>query len=1171
MPLPAWDAITTLPEWEELTEEQQRNVFNSYKLDIGKEPAWSPLSSEQKFNVVRAMEEDAGFYEEAEGPSLLKDVGKTVKGTAEEVGKNLIGGIEALAASAGGMVQFFGGGAVAGIPGMAKYYSTAGRTGDVSEALRESTKTIEEIQQAIQPILAYEPQTKEGIEAKKVIDSAFQFLIGTPSEVLGNVAQDITTPVVGKEVGSGVAAVTKIVTELGGYSALFGSLRGGKKVDAKKFSPVDAAEFEKHLADTAKVVQKALPEGAKVVPEAPRVTPQVKPKPTLKEELVRPPVLDKAKIPDKAIVEPGVEGIVKGKGGVLKLNKSQKHTLKLIEEEVATGEAGSRTFTDFENVPGGEWTGTASSFPDYFKNKGYTKKETLNAIDKALKGKPLGKRQQMIVEDLNSAKRADIATGMRTLEERKQFRADMEDIDKAGGGAKEGITEMHMGVPVHKIIPKKWRTKWQEFWEPFSTVPEGERFKFERTTQKGSIGRAEDIVQKFHDKLKPFDLETKKDVFRFLDDRISLEDLPTDVRTIAKGIQQKQITIGKMLVKRGIISKEAFEKHKGKYVHYMFAKHILGDKEVGLGPAGKLNLSYTKSRNPDLTLEQRQALGLIEDASVAVPVGMGKALVDVTKFDYLQKITDNPKWVWKPSVVDVGGKKMGIGKLAEEVEIFRKVVEKQPDNIATRKQYDTLNATLQKAMEETRNVPEEFVQLPSTKSYGPLAGTFVRKPIADDLRPIMGSTKEWGSLVNTLLSVEQQGMALFKATHVALNFPTAFRNTISNILQNNMRGRPLNKIPGDFVDALKSVKAKDQDYTQARRHGLFKTNWAVTEINEILNEFAKVSGDSWASFMGGVKNAAKYYGKIDDIAKHTIYVQLRKEGVPIDKAILEAQKWGMDYSLASRSVKGLRRHFVPFISYQYKIAPLIMESLQKRPWVIGKYAALPFIAQEAAKYMNDISDEEWKKLKKDLPFYIKKNKTSAPLPVKDPDGRWQWVNLEYYFPWGNWMSIFRDLKEQDFGELYDDTGIGNPFMDLAMAMSSKGLDTPPLDPFTRQPIYNKLDSPAEQWSKIAEFLYTKWAPSMLTRHGAAGYTASIGQEDKWGRKITPGQAVSRWFGLNITAISPKQTKAIKKGMINDLRKELYKISSDPSTSKEKKKAAKRRFIERRKEIIQGIP
>lgn len=118
--------------------------------------------------------------------------------------------------------------------------------------------------------------------------------------------------------------------------------------------------------------------------------------------------------------------------GTLNLTNSQKKTLETVRYEVEQGEAGYRLFREFDPAMSYEMTkdmekviGIPSTFPDYFKNKGYTKKETLIAIDKALTGKKLGVRQQTIVQDLNSSVRYREAEGwreFRTKEEWKKYR-----------------------------------------------------------------------------------------------------------------------------------------------------------------------------------------------------------------------------------------------------------------------------------------------------------------------------------------------------------------------------------------------------------------------------------------------------------------------------------------------------------------------------------------------------------------------------------------------------------------------------------------------------------------------------------------------------------------------------------------------------------------------------
>ncbi len=795
-------------------------------------------------------------------------------------------------------------------------------------------------------------------------------------------------------------------------------------------------------------------------------------------------------------------------------------------------------------------------------------------------------------------------------------------------GVLEESQELYVGVDLVKAaefltgkVPG-----WKEFWTTFSSIPQREVLLNARYRQFGDIAKAEDIIKRITGSLENLPIEVRKDVFRFLDGQIADIDLAPEIRKTARSIKERTKTIGKMLVKRGIISQQTYEEHEGEYVHYMYARHILGeDGDAGPNPStGRMDRSYTIARNPNLTETQKKELGLIEDAFVAVPVGLGKALTDIAKFDYLQAIADNPDWIWVPSTVEVPGEPqtyqdmasadqraqslnkaldhevyeagridddyvlidtltgemrsqvMGIGALAKETEIYRQLKEQLPDNPDIDAKYQRLSGALERAKQQTGNIPAGYTQMPVSKSYGPLSGAFVRTPIAGDLLPLVSSMVGSGlpgsvrSSWQKIKEVEAKGMTYFKVAKVALNFPTWVRNVGSNFIQNNLRGRPLYKIPGDVINAAQSVKAKDALYVRAKRNGLFQTNFTIAELDSVINEFKKADPSKFETVMSSIMSVAHLYGKIDDVAKHAIFVQMMNDGYSESESVAEAQKWGMDYTLAPRAVKEVRRHIIPFASYQYKIAPLIWESMKKRPWVIGKYLALPTVVMPAiAKEMQDIDEDEWEKLKKDLPHYIRKHESFVVLPFKDPDGRWQWVNLEYYFPWGNWFGLFRDFKDADFAELTTDLGISNPFLDIFTTLRTARSGNPPKDSFTGRPIFNRLDPPHTQAIAMTEWLVNKWAPSMVTRYGAGGYTLRIGEKDKWGRTITPTQAVGRWFGFNVVSVSRAQTAVQKAGRIKSLRGDLIQKLLDPQVDQKEKDRASKKFGEAVREIERG--
>ena len=95
---------------------------------------------------------------------------------------------------------------------------------------------------------------------------------------------------------------------------------------------------------------------------------------------------------------------------------SQRLSLEVVKNYIERGEAATRRQLDYEQAKAQGEMSTApwvryepNPFPDYFKGKGYKKKETIAWIDKALAGEPLTEKQRTVVEDLMSEHRSKIA------------------------------------------------------------------------------------------------------------------------------------------------------------------------------------------------------------------------------------------------------------------------------------------------------------------------------------------------------------------------------------------------------------------------------------------------------------------------------------------------------------------------------------------------------------------------------------------------------------------------------------------------------------------------------------------------------------------------------------------------------------------------------------------
>jgi hypothetical protein len=686
--------------------------------------------------------------------------------------------------------------------------------------------------------------------------------------------------------------------------------------------------------------------------------------------------------------------------------------------------------------------------------------------------------------------------------------------------------------------------------------------------------QVEDIVGKLKTNLNKFDEPTRLAMFDFLDGKLTIDQLPTNAKVSAINLRSINNLIGKGLVKRGELSQEVFDAHKDKYIKYLYAKHILDEGGVKMGGGMRLDEAYLKQRK-DLPESFKRAIGQVKDVAIAEPVSAGRPMADMVKFDMQKAIAENPEWTWTPPKTQVGGKQMALGDLAKELEAQKRVAEALPNVPEVQSRLQLLETAMQNAQQTTGQAPKDFVKMPESSKWGPLSGQFVRREIATDLKPVWSGVNETGKIskiVNGFVHAEEKAMSMFKAGKTAFNIPTIARNGFSNLVQLNLSDVPLHQIPKHLKDAAKHWHDRDMIYGQAKKHGLFKTNFAQQEIAEVLQTVNTLKeGDTLNTIFSKISDLSKYYGKIDDFYKLAKFSEQVGKGMDYKTAAREANKWVMDYSLVHPAIDVARRHIMPFATYQYKMMPLVAEALRKRPLSVFKYMAAPLAMYEASREILNLTEDDWQSLKKELPLYIKNNGNYVLMPWKSPEGNAQWVNLEYFFPWQSLGAVARDIKQGNPGEILTDIGVSNPILDAySVGKTLKG-DTPPKDPFTGRPLFNPLDSPTEKAIKTAEWLYNKWMPSMLTSFGALGTTGQYirGEKDRHGREVTGPQAAGKWVGFNIVAPTPAQSAKERRALIMDAKQSLYRIMKDPTMPQRKKTDAVQRYQSRIREI-QGI-
>lgn len=760
--------------------------------------------------------------------------------------------------------------------------------------------------------------------------------------------------------------------------------------------------------------------------------------------------------------------------------------------------------------------------------------------------------------------------GLNELNSAEPFKLKAQPFGPESGGIAPDL--LTLGVTPERV--SKFKQGWSEFWNPLSTITNSEGYLKTRNETLGFLNRVEDTAMKVWDQAKELSPEHDQMLFHYLDGRLTKEQLPTDMRQLAGNMRHLLDQVGKRLVDEKVMSQAAYDAHKGQYVRYMYLKNILGEEKLGQleRGTGKLDIDYIKSRQ-DLSPEQQKALGLIDRGSIAGTTSILREWGDLGKAKWLRQIADNPDWAWNPNIVDLGGTKTHIADLNKELDVYRRMNELQPNTPEIQGRLSELENAMNTAMEQSgKNPGDGWSKIPDSKQYGQLAGAYVRTPIARDIMPVIqGFTSDTG-VMSMVSAISRNTIATFKVTKTALNPPTMFRNVISNVVQLNMSGIPLQDIFTKWVpEALDSFKNQDAMYTQAKRNGLFKTNWSVGEIGEVFDVVKQIQneGSALTSIIGKAQKLTKFYGKIDDFFKLAKFIEQTKSGVDIATAAREAQKWGMDYSLADPSIKVARRHLLPFVTYQYKIAPLIAETLRNRPMVIAKYAALPYLVKEATKTItgdNSIDDQ------KNLPQYIKDDYWAIPLPMKSPEGHTQWTSLRYYLPWGNYTDLAQDIAGGHGIKALKDTGVGGPYVDALSVINGGGrTDQPPTEPYSGRPMYNTLDTPMEKVMGVGKWAAQEMMPSFLTEYGAAGYLKKLatGEKDKYGRTVDAPQAFGRLVGVNLVAPTPQQAAIEKQAQFKQLKADYYKAMTDPNITPEKRKSLNDNLNKEVKRILKG--
>lgn len=528
---------------------------------------------------------------------------------------------------------------------------------------------------------------------------------------------------------------------------------------------------------------------------------------------------------------------------------------------------------------------------------------------------------------------------------------------------------------------------------------------------------------------------------------------------------------GEQFYRAGAMSRETFEKNKGTYLLRAYYNYELKDpvtsffKNVGGYKAG---LERAKKRGIEKIVSENQAQDLIrqgwEDRGpVKSRPGHQRVWRDFTKEERkaMDEILDAPSYLVAKSIKQVG----------YDVSILNKFLEvsNHPDVV--------------------KGIPfQNFVKLPDNIHYGALRDKYVAPWLANDIKGIMEARSTARDIGDTLLSQWKQ----FKVT---LNPSGHFRNMYWNWILTDIAGASFHRIDL-YGPAFMDVVTKSNWYVRAKNANTFGTSsWAGAELGKVLEKNQKLKiqelkkkadgsydidwkdkfGSNFLEILGKLKNgyesfegnaAALYQGE-EEWNKMVLFRHAVQDlGMDDNTAAKFAKKWGLDYGAVTPTLANFSKKWygMPFLRFQAKVAPLLIEASFTRMASIAKWILTFYFLQDQARKKLGLTEQQLKDIKqKVFPAWMKKG-LYIPYPAKDKYGQYQFLDLSYIVPLVDNMQSFNPL----------DYSFQNPLYRIPSELFfNKSL-------FTDNVIIDKQVNP--EWNKIAKaylkYTYQQIMPSI---------------------------------------------------------------------------------------------
>ncbi|MHC4620953.1 MAG: hypothetical protein ACYTEQ_24675 [Planctomycetota bacterium] len=410
--------------------------------------------------------------------------------------------------------------------------------------------------------------------------------------------------------------------------------------------------------------------------------------------------------------------------------------------------------------------------------------------------------------------------------------------------------------------------------------------------------------------------------------------------------------------------------------------------------------------------------------------------------------------------------------------------------------------------------------IPDDPAYGALRGMYVHPRVRGDVTELVRMKDWWEAVYDSFIGN-------WKAAKVTWNPATHMRNMMSNTILNDLGGMDHLAQAKYAPTALKQMLSGSDEWNFARRYFGSTTTMRGEIMDDLLRGHASARGNGFSRTMDRINRASqtahKYPTQIyqhEEVAsKFMRYLWRRDQGMSRADAVMDANKWLIDYGDLSQFEKRVMRRVMPFYTFPRKAVPLIAEAAAKNPYALAKYPAFFNMMSKASMAKLDMSEGDYAQVMKRAPEYMQQGGYLL-MPYRDNNEDLRFMDLNYIFPWGVMNEV---AQRSPLGVVWS-----NPLVQLAGDVQRNKSS------FTGRPIWNEapVDSPREQWAKGATYAWQAMVPSLAPKglywdklyDAATGTGKGLGQKGDVKRRLLPETVAHTLFGLRTEAVDPNMAK-----------------------------------------------